>query len=62
MGVVEAGAVTKVYAHVNGCKLWVVRCVADGEEQQQSYALVQQDGDLLYVPLGWPHEVHTVQG
>ena len=71
MGVVEAGTVTKAHCHVNGvlhmagrggCKLWVVRYVADGDEQRASYTVVQEDGDLLYLPPGWSHKVHTMQG
>lgn len=70
MGTVEVGTVTDGHEHVNGvlhmagmggCKLWMVKCTIEGSNQQPE-TVVQRDGDLLWLPPGWSHEVRTVNG
>ena len=70
MGTVEVGNVTAGHEHINGvlhmaglggCKLWLVRCTIEGASHQPQ-TVVQRDGDMLWLPPGWSHEVRTMNG
>ena len=71
LGVVEVGHTTPAHTHMNGviswcgaggCKLWSFKNKMQDGIGDDDVVLLQEDGDLLWVPPGWSHEVRTLQG